>query len=226
MAFISSGKRYKKRAEQALANARLVQDYQSEQEFRRQMLSNIRQERIARAQLLQGNYSTTARTSSQQGALANIDSSLAGETYFSYASSDRAKQIQDYNDQAEYWNRKYQKKQKRLSQTVGVVTSTVGAVIGGFIGGPAGAMAGAQIGQGVGQIGLGNSQQGVNNIISGIGQGWLSSEKDKQWQQYLQMIRENRYELASVDPQTNQIIPGSRIGMGTYNVLSGIKGYY
>lgn len=226
MAFISSGKRYKRYAEAALANARRVQDYQSDVEFRRQMLSNIRQERIARAQLEQGNYSTTARTSSQQGALANIDSSLAGETYFSYASSDRAKQIQDYNDQAEYWNRKYQKKQKRLSQTVGVVTSIGGAVIGGLIGGPAGAIAGAQIGQGIGQIGLGNSQQGVNNIISGIGQGWLSSEKDKQWQQYLQMIRENRYELASVNPQTNQIIPGSRIGMGTYNVLSGIKGYY
>lgn len=228
MSIFSSGKKWKRAAEQALQNARRVQDYQSEVEFRRQMLSNIRQERMARAQLLQGNYSTTARTSSQQGALANIDSSLAGETYFAYASSDRAKQILDYQEKAQQYYKKYQKQTKTRAAAFGSAGTVVGAIAGGLIGGPAGAVMGAQIGQGFGQIasGTGQTQQGIKNILDGGTGVWLLNQPDNNYQKYLEMIRMNRYELASVDPQTNQIIPGSRIGMGTYNVLSGIKGYY
>jgi hypothetical protein len=176
MGLFSGGKKYKRYAEAALANARLVQDYQSEQEFRRQMLSNIRQERIARAQLEQGNYSTTARTSSQQGAIANIDSSLAGESYYAYASSDRAQQIQNYNDQAEYWNKKYQKAQKKRAAAGSIVGTAAGVVAGAMTGGfglglgaLAGGIMGGQIGQGVGQIATGQTQNGVNNMLSGAG---------------------------------------------------------
>lgn len=227
MSIFSSGKKWKRAAEQALQNARRVQDYQSEVEFRRQMLSNIRQERMARAQLLQGNYSTTARTSSQQGALANIDSSLAGETYFAYASSDRAKQILDYQEQAQQYYNKYQKQTKKRAAAFGSAGAIVGAVAGGLIGGPAGAIMGAQIGQGFGQVasGTGQTQQGIKNILDGGTGVWLLNQPDNNYQKYLEMIRMNRYELASVNPQTNQIIPGSQVYAGNYSILSNIRGY-
>lgn len=227
MSIFSSGKKWKRAAEQALQNARRVQDYQSEVEFRRQMLSNIRQERMARAQLMQGNYSTTARTSSQQGALANIDSSLAGETYFSYASSDRAKQILDYQEQAQQYYKKYQKQTKTRAAAFGSTGAIVGAIAGGLIGGPGGAIMGAQIGQGFGQIasGTGQTQQGIKNILDGGTGVWLLNQPDNNYQKYLEMIRMNRYELASVDPQTNQIIPGSQVYAGNYSILSNIRGY-
>lgn len=236
MSIFSSGKKWKRAAEQSLQNARRVQDYQSEVEFRRQMLSNIRQERMARAQLMQGNYSTTARTSSQQGALANIDSSLAGETYFSYASSDRAKQILDYQEQAQQYYKKYQKQQKTRATAYAVTGIVAGALTGGALGaagmlGSLGAAQGAmmlgQIGQGFGQIasGTGQTQQGIQNILNGGTGAWLLSQPDNNYQKYLEMIRMNRYELASVNPQTNQIIPGSQVYAGNYSILSNIRGY-
>ena len=237
MSIFSSGNKWKRAAEQALQNARRVQDYQSEVEFRRQMLSNIRQERMARAQLMQGNYSTTARTSSQQGALANIDSSLAGETYFSYASSDRAKQILDYQEQAQQYYKKYQKQQKTRATAYAVTGIVAGALTGGVlgaagmlgagVGGLSGGIMGSQIGQGIGQIAsnTGQTQQGIQNILSG-GKGlWALNDIENSYQKYLQMIRMNRYELASVDPQTNQIIPGSQVYAGNYSILSNIRGY-
>lgn len=225
----SKSKKYQRYAEMALENARRIQDYQSEVEFRRQMLSNIRQERIARAQLTQGNYSTTARTSSQQGALANIDSSLAGETYFSYASSDRAKQAQNYIEQAEYWNRKAGKATQKRAMAFSLAGTVAGGAIGALAGGPAGAVMGAQIGQGFGQIvaktGDKATLTGVQNILSG-GMGiWSMNQIEDNYQKYLQMIRMNRYELASVDPQSNQIIPGSQVYAGNYSILSNIRGY-
>lgn len=237
MGLFSSGKKYKRAAEASLANARLVQDYQSEQEFRRQMLSNIRQERIARAQLEVGNYSTTASTSSQQGAIANIDSSLAGETYYSYASSDRAQQIQNYNDQAEYWNRKYAKQVKKRGQSFAVAGLVAGALTGGAlgalgylgagVGGLSGSIMGSQVGQGIGQIAsnTGQAQQGIQNILSGGAGVWSLNNIESNYQKYLEMIRMNRYELASVDPQTNQVIPGSQVYAGNYQILSNIRGY-
>lgn len=215
MGIYSSGKKYKRRAEQALRNAEDVQDYQSEQEFRRNLLSNIRQERIARAQLEVGNYSTVANSSSAAGALANIDSSLAGETYFSYASSDRAQQVHDYQKYAEKMYKKYQKQQKTRATAFAVTGMVAGAVAGGVLGAAGmlgatttagGAIAGAQIGQGLGQIsantGYEATQTGIQNTLSGVGQGLQLSGA----------LRKNKtmYETTSIDPRTNQPIAGSQ----------------
>lgn len=215
MGWFSSGKKYKRRAENALRTAEDIQDYQSEQEFRRGLLSNIRQERIARAQLEVGNYSTVARSSSAEGAIANIDSSLAGETYFSYASSDRAQQIQDYQEYAQKQYKKYAKQQQKRSTAFSIAGIAAGALTGGALGAAGllgtataagGAIAGAQIGQGLGQIAANTGQQatqiGIQNMLSGTGQGLQLSgalRKDK-----------TMYETTSINPVTNQPIAGSQ----------------
>lgn len=221
MSIFSSGKKWKRAAEQALQNARRVQDYQGEVEFRRQMLSNIRQERIARAQLEVDSYNTTARNTTDQGFIANIDSSLAGETYFAYASSDRAKQIQDYQQQAQRYYKKYQKQQKTRATAYAVSGIVVGALAGGALGaagmlGSLGATQGAmmlgQMGQGIGQIasGTGQTQQGIQSILGSFSYGIKQNVANKANDELIGAIRNfnntnktysgyNRYEAISLD---------------------------
>ena len=184
MSYFSSGKKWKKRAEGAINAANAIDDYQSEVEFRRQLLSNIRQERIARAQLDSMHYSDDFTSSSAAGATANIDSSLAGETIFSYESSKRQQQMTDLTQQAERYYKKYQKQQKTRAAAYAITGLAAGALTGGVLGaagmlgagvgsGLSGALTGAsmlsQIGQGFGQIasGTGQWQQGLGNILSG-----------------------------------------------------------
>lgn len=264
--FGSSGKHYKHKAEYYANKATDISNYQNEVEFRRQLLSNIRQERIARAQLEAYNYNPTAATSSQQGAIANIDSALAGEADFSYGSSIRQQQMTDYTNLAQKYYKKYQKAQKRRAATFGTIGTVVGAVLGAIsggalagvgaaVGGAAGTaggaaagaaagtatgaavgsslgvgasmMIGATIGQGIGQIasGTGQTEQGISNIIGGISQYYSGTERLNLYDRYIEALRMNRYELASVNPQTNQIIPGSQVYAGNYQILQGIRGY-
>lgn len=233
MGLFSSGKKYKRAAEAALRQANAIADYQSEVEFRRQLLSNIRQERIARAQLEVGNYSTTARTSSQAGAIANIDSSLAGETDFAYSSSKRQQQMTDLTDYAQQMYNKYQKQTQRRATAFAVGGLAAGALTGGLlgvgtaVGGFGGAIAGGQIGQGVGQVAsnTGQWQTGIQNILSGGSQIYMTNTIEDNYQKWLNMIRMNRYQLSSVDPATNQVIPGSSVYAGNYQILQGIRDY-
>lgn len=229
MSWFSSGKKWKRRAERTLNTVRDIEDYQSEVEFRRQLLSNIRQERIARAQLEVGNYSTTARTSSQQGAIANIDSSLAGEADFSYSSSERQQQMTDLTRQAERYYNKYQKQQKKRATAYSVAGLAAGALTGGAlgvagmlgagVGGMSGAIFGSQIGQGIGQIasGTGQWQQGLGNIITGGTQIWSANQAENNYQRLLDIISSNytdlyqtpvgyeRYEAFAIQPNTQKL---------------------
>lgn len=223
MSWFSSGKKWKKRAERTLNTVRDIEDYQSEVEFRRQLLSNIRQERIARAQLEVGNYSTTARTSSQQGAIANIDSSLAGEVDFSYSSSERQQQMTDLTRQAERYYSKYQKQQKKRATAFSVTGIAAGALTGGVlgsgVGGWSGAVFGSQIGQGIGQIasGTGQWQQGLGNIITGGTQIWSANQAENNYQRLLATFSDNytdlyqtpvgygRYEAFAIHPNTQKL---------------------
>lgn len=235
--FGSSGKHYKHQAERYANKATEIGNYQNEVEFRRQLLSNIRQARIARAQLEVGNYNPAADISTQQGAIANIESSLAGEADFSYSSSVRQQQMTDYANRAEHYYKKYQKAQKRRAGVFSTVGMVAGAVLGVATGGLgfgltgaalAGAgVSGAQIGQGLGQIAssTGQAQQGIQNILSGVAQTYTLNSIEDNYQKYLALIRRNRYELASVNPQTNQIIPGSQVYAGNYMALKDIRGY-
>jgi hypothetical protein len=212
MGIFSSGKKYKKRAEAALAKAEDISDYQEEQDFRRGLLSNIRRERIARAQLEVANYSTTASTSSAQGALANIDSAMAGDTYYSYASSDRAQQIQDYTEYAQQMYQKYQKQQKKRATAFSVAGTIVGAATGGITGGVSGAVFGSQIGQGVGQIASGTGTRqtsyGIQNILGGVGSAFNYNRVQDIVNNYYGGT--NNYTAQSLDSNGN-VISGSTV---------------
>lgn len=234
---MASASHYKHKAERYANKATEIQNYQSEVEFRRQLLSNIRQARIARAMLEVGNYNPAADISTQQGAIANIESSLAGEADFSYSSSIRQQQMTDYINLAQKYYKKYQKAQKKRAGVFSTVGMVAGAVLGVATGGLgfgltgaalAGAgVSGATIGQGLGQIasGTGQTQQGIQNILSGAAQTYTLNNIEDTYQKYLALIRRNRYELASVNLQTNQIIPGSQVYAGNYMALKDIRGY-
>lgn len=236
-----SANKWKYRAQGALESARALTEQQSDIEFRRQLLSNIRQERIARAQLDSGNYSDDFISSSAAGATANIDSSLAGETLYAYGSSKRLDQIQDYNQKAEYYNRKYQKKLKKKSGVYSVVGGTIGAAVG-FVGSgfnPMGAVTGWQVGQGLGQIAsrTGQTQQGIQNIISGAAQGYRSYQNNKLLEGYRSGAIAGgyptpngygRYETYGVEPATNRYISDTYAAWmlpNQMNVISVLGGY-
>lgn len=236
MSWFSSGKKWKRRAEEQLKIANRIEDYQEDVEFRRSMLSNIRQNRIARGQLEVMNYSTVARTSSAANALANIDSSLAGEAYYSYGTSERMQQIQDHQELAEKYYKKYQKQQQKRAAAFSIAGTIGGAALGAVTGGfgleltaGMGAAAGGSLGQGVGQLfsgtGINQTMAGVNNLITGGTQLWQADTMASQWQEYLAALRMNRYELSSVNSQTGMIIPGTTVQAGNYMILKNIKGY-
>ena len=224
---MASPSHYKHQAERYLNKATEIGNYQNEVEFRRQLLSNIRQARIARAQLEVGDYNPAANISTKQGVIANIESSLAGEVDFSYGSSVRQQQMTDYTNLAQKYYNKYQKAQKKRAGTFAIGGLVAGAATGGLGFGLTGAIMGAQIGQGLGQIAssTGQTQLGIQNILSGAAQTYMYNSIEDNYQKYLALIRRNRYELASVNPQTNQIIPGSQVYAGNYMVLQGIRGY-
>lgn len=198
MSWFSSGSKYKYRAQEALASAQALEEQQSDIEFRRSLLANIRQERLARAVLESGNYSDEFTSSSAAGATANIDSSLAGETLYSYDTSKRMQQIQGYQQTAQENYKKYQKQQQKRATAFSLTGIAAGALTGGAfaLAGGMGAGAassislasigkgmylGARIGQGIGQIasGTGQTEIGIKNLIGGIGNGMDMYSADK-----------------------------------------------
>lgn len=233
-----SASKWKYRAQEALASAQALTEQQQDVEFRRQLLSNIRQERMARAQLETGNYSDDFSSSSAAGATANIDSSLAGESLYAYQSSKRMQQIQNYNQQAEEYNRKYQKALKKKAGVFSIGGGVIGSVVG-FVGSgfnPGGAIAGWQIGQGLGQVasGTGQEQLGFKNILGGIGSGYKMYQTNKLLGEYANGSTQTpagygNYETYGVDPASNKYIPNTyalwMLPQTQRNVISVLGGY-
>ena len=175
----SSGDKYRERAERAINKAIDISELQSEIDFQRGLLSNIRQHRLARSQLDLLNYNDSYTSSSTAGANAMVDTGLADVTRYSYESSQRGQAIADYKQEYNENIKKYQKQQ----QIRGTAFKVVGAVAGAFTGGlaagavaggmsaAAGAGLGMQIGSGVGQVAsnTGQTSAGMNTIIGGFG---------------------------------------------------------
>lgn len=182
MGIYSSGSKWKNAARGALASAQALEDQQRDVEFQRSLLSNIRQQRMAQAQLSLMNYSDSFTSSSAAGASANIDSALAGEMKYSYETSQRAEDIQQYQQDAQRYMKKYAKQQKTRAMSFAVTGAIAGGVFsaallpaGVAISSAAGVTAitaGATIGQGVGQMAsnTGQFETGFQNILSGLGQ--------------------------------------------------------
>ena len=207
MGLVSSGSKWKNAARGALASAHALEDQQRGMEFQRGLLSNIRQQRLAQAQLSLMNYSESFTSSSAAGASANIDSTLASEMKYSYESSQRAEDIQDYQEQYKAYMDKYAKQQKRKAGAFAVAGAVLGAVTGGLGFGLMGAAVGASIGQGVGQMAsnTGQFETGLNNVISGAGQAYRGYELHKK------LNEDPEFLLTSIDPKTGKEIAGSTV---------------
>jgi hypothetical protein len=148
MGLFSSGSKWKQAAREALASAQNIEDYQRDVEFQRGILSNIRQQRMAQAQLSLMNYSDSFTSSSAAGAQAMLDTGLSDVTRYSFETSQRMEEIQDYQQDAQQYMKKYAKQQKKKAAGFAVVGAVAGAVTGGLGFGLMGAAIGTQVGQG------------------------------------------------------------------------------
>lgn len=181
MSVFSSGSKWKRAAQQAIMNAEELQEEQQEIDFGRAMLSNIRQQRIAQAQLTTANYSPSFTSTGAIGAASNINSALAGEAGYSYSTSLRQQRISDYQADAERYMKKYAKQQKRRGTAIQVAAIAASALTGGALGvalagGVAAAGAGAAaltgasiggtLGSSVANFATGNIEGGINGLIS------------------------------------------------------------
>lgn len=219
MGVYSSGSKWKNAAQGALASAQALEDQQKDIDFRRGLLSNIRQQRMAQAQLAIANYSDSYSSSSAAGASANIDSALASEMKYSYESSQRAEDIQNYQQDAQQYMKKYANQQKKKSTAVAVTGAVVGALTGGLgllagvgiAGGLSGAVTGATIGQGIGQMAsnTGQFETGLNNVIAGGAQAVQAKKSDDIYADLLERLTPKTFETTSIDPKTGQPIAGS-----------------
>ena len=217
MGLFSPGSKWKRAAEAELRQAQNIEGVQRDVEFQRGLLSNIRQQRMAQAQLSLMNYSDTFTSSSASGASANIDSALAGEMTFSFDSSERMQSIQDHQQKAQEYMQKYAKQQKTRA-TAFAVTGIAAAVLTGGALGMAGIGAGAtaaeataaagggalaqfgssawaslgaygSLGQGIGQIasGTGQTDIGIKNVLSGAGEAY-SAYKGNEYKNQLEEL--------------------------------------
>lgn len=217
MGIYSSGSQYKNAAIEALESAKALEDQQRNVEFQRGLLSNIRQHRIAQAQLSLMNYSDSYTSSSASGAQANISSALAGEAKYSYETTQRMEDIQDYQQYAEEMMKKYAKQQKTRATAFAVTGAIAGGVLGAAmlpagvaLASTTGAMAvtaGATIGQGIGQMASNTGQfdTGFQNVLGGLGQIADSKSAIKSALQ-----SGNKFVAESIDTYTGKPITGSQ----------------
>jgi hypothetical protein len=213
MGVFSSGSKWKQAARGALASAQALENQQKDIDFQRGLLSNIRQQRMAQAQLSLMNYSESFTSSSAIGASANVDSALASEMKYSYESSQRAEDIQGYQQAAQQYMDKYASQQKKKAAGFAVVGAVAGAVTGGLGFGLMGAAIGTQIGQGLGQMAsnTGQFETGLNNVISGASQAYQAHEYENNYERLLDRLTPKNFELTSIDPKTGKPIQGSTV---------------
>ena len=179
MGLFSSGDKYRERAENALNMAIDITEYQNNLDYQRGLLANIRQHRIASAQLDLLNYSDSYTSSSAAGASAMLDTGLSDVIRYSYETSQRSQEISDYKKEYEDNIKKYQKQQQKRATAFKVVGAVAGALTGGLAAGAVaggmsaatGAGLGMQLGSGIGQVAsdTGQTGAGVNTILGAVG---------------------------------------------------------
>lgn len=124
-----------------------LQNQQRDVDFGRQLLSNIRQHRLASEQMRFDTYSDIGVSSSAAGGQANLASALAGEVGYAYDTGVRQEQIQQYAQMEEdAWGDYYESVAKAQQATMAV--AAVGALAGGIFLAPM--LAGGLVAAGVG----------------------------------------------------------------------------
>lgn len=167
MAILSSGGKYKNLGTQALLNAVTLQNEQRDIDFGRELLQNIRQERLARSQIVMGSYNDEVVSSGTAGQLGNIDSTLASEVGYAYRTGARQDKITSLNEEAQRNFDKY-KKVMKTNQQAGMALAAVGGLAGGmFLGG---ALAAAGMGT-VSSAMLGTAVGGLAGTGAAVGIG-------------------------------------------------------
>lgn len=192
MGIFSSGNKYRNAAQGLLAEATTLQNRQRDIDFGRQLLANIRQQRLQIAQarfqnVLANEFSTS---SSAAGAEAEVNSTLAGEVGYAYDTSIRAQRISDLTQQAQYYYKKYQKQQKTRATAIQGTAIVASAIAGGALGAVAGAgvagvgaatgalkgaMLGSQVGSGIGKGILGD-YTGASQAFMSAGTSWYQNK--------------------------------------------------
>lgn len=133
MGLFTGGEKYYRLAEGVKAKAYGLQKEQKYAQFGRELLQDIRQARIARAQIAQENFSDDFSVSSAAGAASTITSNLAGAYGYAIDTSNRAQQLQTLNM---YMDRLYKKGEQRdrRSATAAKITAGSMRVAGSFFG--------------------------------------------------------------------------------------------
>lgn len=114
MSFVTSGAKWHRAAQQKAAEIESLQIQQADINFGKNLLSNIRQTRLAQAQQ-QAYLSNQVTSSTTAGAMANIQSGLAGEAGHAYDASLRAEEIQYKADLAQRYSKKGAQMDKRAA---------------------------------------------------------------------------------------------------------------
>lgn len=134
MSIYSVNKAAKYRAQTYEARAAQEQNTVQLMEFGKDLLQNIRQERIAQSQLAFSNYIEGVDTSSAKGAVANIQSGLAAEEGYAYRYSQHLEDYQNYQQKAKDNWEQYAKSVKRAKTNATITVAAVGALTGGIVG--------------------------------------------------------------------------------------------
>lgn len=229
MSIFSVNKAAKSRAQTAENQAAQEQNTIQLMEFGRDLLQNIRQERIARSQLEFSNYIEGVNTSSAAGALANVDSGLASEVGYAYRYSQHLEDYQNFNRIAtEQWE-KYAKSVKKAKTNATIAVAAAGAA-GGFLLGPAGLAAmSAAAGTTVGAVGGAAAVSLIgNNSIAGNA-AWSQALKTSAsaWaQQSFMTPKQNPVadNVTITDASYTGALPGGSTSLQTSYRLSQITG--
>jgi hypothetical protein len=251
MGLFSSGSKWKNAAREALKSAQAIESTQRDIEAQRSLLANIRQHRLASAQLDLMNYSDSYVSSSDAGASAMLDTGLADINRYSFETSQRMEEIQDYQEKYKTYMKKYAKQQKKRATAFSVAAIVGTALTGGALGvmGAAGTAAGSagaasaaaggsalaqfgagawtalgtygSIAQGAAQIisNTGQTETGISNIISGIGQNMRLGKIES-----LLNANKTSYEVASVDPATGAVKDDTKAVLTYQDVIDIVLG--
>jgi len=203
---IFGGSKHKNLAEQDMLNAQTLQNEQANIDLRRNILANIRQERIAEAQVRFAAASQgfdEVQTSSLAGALGNIQSSFAEPIEYMYRTTARTDRINQLYASAQEHLNKYAKGQK-VAATAGKIIGTAATIVGTAIAPGVGTAIGAAVGTAVGSA-LGGSSgtkaaaqasvrtataqfsggipiaEGLSTPVSGQTKRWANAQNQLNW---------------------------------------------
>lgn len=181
-----------------------LQNQQRDVDFGRQLLANIRQQRLASEAIRFDTYSDIGVSSSAAGAQANLASTLASEVGYAYDTGERQEKIQRYAQMEEDAWGEYAKSVAKAGMA-GKIVGTVTTAVGSIVGGPIGAAVGAAIGTGITQLmggghvatgaaveaGVkGTISSGISEYLGSVFEGMQAPSEMTQFQKTAEMLKE------------------------------------